>query len=330
MSQSASSAAGYADNDIPASAACRERLFAGVDAPARRLVAALAPLRLRLEPSEAGVRARGDMSAIELAKAFILRFTDALEQDAAATPALIAETIDEELKHELAYRLPGLPHAVRPMSLAQVAFMDSMLRAESGLIFGVGPAGTGKTLLAIAAGLALVAEGRFKSFKMTRPHVLLEGEVMTPTLRAETGGDGQLSVLDDVMADLISHDESERLKAHGAVEVLPLGALRGRTFNDAVILVDEAQNMTRAKMRMALTRLGRRSLMIVTGDPSQSDLRDGEVSGLTHVLGLIEGSGVAEVHRFQTGDIVRNEVVARIEGLYESETAPARQRPRAA
>lgn len=128
--------------------------------------------------------------AVKLAAEILERLSEAAKDGAALNDTLVRDTaasvVDYELKHDLAYRLKGLRNAVRPMSLSQVAFMDAMLSSGRELIFGVGPTGTGKTRLAVAAGLDLIAEGRFKSFKITRPRVMLEGEVMTPALRAET------------------------------------------------------------------------------------------------------------------------------------------------
>jgi phosphate starvation-inducible PhoH-like protein len=205
------------------------------------------------------------------------------------------------------------------MSLSQAAFMNAMLFSPRSLIFGVGPTGTGKTHLAIAAGLNQVAELRFKSLVITRPHVRLEGEIMTPELRAETAYGEQLTPIEDELHALIGREDTRRRIEKGLIEIVPLGRMRGRTFNETFVVVDEAQNMTVRKMRMAVTHLGRGSRMIVTGDPVQNDLPSGETSGLTHLLGMIAGTDLAMVHQFQNIEIIRNDLVARIEMLYSRE-----------
>jgi phosphate starvation-inducible PhoH-like protein len=115
----------------------------------------------------------------------------------------------------------------------------------------------------------------------------------------------------------LGHAEVRRLKEHEQLEILPLGRMRGRTFNEAFIVIDEAQNMTVRKMRMALTRLGFGSRMVVTGDPSQIDLHEEEPSGLPHLLNMIADTDIALVHEFQGTNIIRSDVVARLEALYE-------------
>lgn len=296
------------------------RLFSQSDVFTRLAPIAVSPFRIQISPHAGGVRLVGDGVAVKLVAEMLLQIGEAL---AAGSPvgddtieATISRVVQAALKHELAYRLNGLPHALRPMSLSQVAFMNALRSAERPLIFGVGPAGTGKTHLAVAAGLNQVAEKRFKSLIVTRPRVLLEGEIMTPALRAETQYDEQLTLIEDVLHDLLGPDEIKRQTDHGLIQVMPLGRMRGRTFNESFILVDEAQNMTVRKMRMVLTRLGRASNMVITGDPSQTDLPGDEPSGLAHILGLISETNLALIYRFQNQQIIRNDLVARIEALY--------------
>jgi phosphate starvation-inducible PhoH-like protein len=194
------------------------------------------------------------------------------------------------------------------MTLGQVAFMDAILSSGRDLVFGLGPTGTGKTHLAVAAGLHLVNDGHFRSLVITRPRILLEGETMTPALRSETLYDEQLAPAEDVLIDLLGHDEMRCRIDHGLIEIVPLGRLRGRTLNGRCIVVDDAQNMSPGKLRMALTRLGRGSRMVVTGDPSQPDLPEGEPCGLSQILPLIVEAGLATVHHFDRHQIVRNEL----------------------
>jgi phosphate starvation-inducible PhoH-like protein len=151
---------------------------------------------------------------------------------------------------------------------------------------------------------------------------MMEGEVMTPALRAETGPDEQLTAIEDALHDLIGHEALKRLAGSGQIEITPLGRMRGRTFNDSFIIVDEAHNMTVRKMRMVVTRIGQDSRMVITGDPAQVDLPGDEPSGLAHLLGLIKGTDLALVHEFTRRQIIRNDLVARLETLYAGEDAP--------
>ena len=306
--------------DIPLPSPLVERLAAGRESMARYLETSLRPYNVQITLEPSGLRAVGDALAVNLAATIVEKIVEMAQAANAIHHNLVAEAtsaaLENALKFELAYRLKGINQAVRPLSLSQVAFMNALLYSERSLLFGVGPTGTGKTHLAIAAGLSLVAEGRFKSLVITRPRVLLEGETMTPALRAETAYDEQLTPIDDELRHLVSPHEVQRLTEQGLLEITPLGRMRGRTFNDSYIIVDEAQNMTVGKMRMAVTRMGRNSRMVLTGDPAQVDLVGDQVSGLTHLLQLIAGTDLAWVHRFETDQIIRNPVVAQLEALY--------------
>jgi phosphate starvation-inducible protein PhoH and related proteins len=297
-----------------------ELLFSGANAPARRLELAVRPYHLQILSQDGDVQLAGDELAVTLADKMIQRIRAALRNTVQADKAFFDDTansvIQFALNHDLPLRLAGLRRLLRPMSLSQLAFITTILHGGRSLIFGVGPTGTGKTHLAIAAGLNLVAESRFKSMLISRPRLRMEGEALTPELRAETVYDEQLTPIEDVLRDLIGHEESRHLAEQGLIEIIPLGRMRGRTFNETFILIDEAQNMTVRKMRMAVTRLGRTSRMVITGDPSQDDLPAGETSGLSHLLDLVDGTELAYVHQFQKQEIIRNELVARIEELY--------------
>jgi len=302
-----------------------ERLFLGSNAPARRLELAVRPYRLKVTEQPRGARLIGDELAVMLAGRMIERIATTFQSTGGVDDARIADAISSvvhvALKRDLAFRLIGLRQPLRPVSLSQVAFMNAILHAEHALTFGIGPTGTGKTHLAVAAGLNHVAESRFKSMIITKPHVRMEGEILTPETRADVAYDDQFAPIEDVLHDLAGHDEVRRLSNLGMVEVMPLGRLRGRTFNETFIVIDEAQNMTVRKMRMAVTRVGRASRMVITGDPTQHDLPPGEISGLGHLLHLIEGSDLAFVHQFQTEEVIRTDLVARLEALYSRDQA---------
>ena len=301
-------------------------LFSGASAAGHNIPVAVRPFRLAISPVGGGIRVTGDEIAVSLIVEMIRRIAEATEAGHTISEPMVnsvaAATVQDALKHELAFRLNGIHSAVRPMSLSQVAFMNAMLFSDRPLIFGVGPTGTGKTHLAIAAGLNLIADKHFKSMVVTRPRGMLEGDVMTAALRAETVYDGQLTPIEDALRDLIGRDETRRQIEHGLLEITPLGRMRGRSFNDCFILTDEAQNMSKKMMRMALTRMGRNSRMVVTGDPAQVALAGDEPSGLPHILKHVAGTDIALVHQFQNHQIIRNPTVARIEAIYSSEDDP--------
>src|SRR6185295_3892997 len=304
-----------------------DTLFASPDAPGHRIEAAVRPFRLRITPLRGAVRLEGDPLAVALAEKTIKSIAADLKTTGRADAALIqdaaAAVIQHALKHDLSFRIVGLRNALCPMSLSQVAFMNAMLFSQQSLIFAIGPTGTGKTHLAIAAGLNLVADAHFKRLIITRPHVRVDGEVITPELRAEVAYDAQLTPIEDELHALVGREETQRLIAAGLVEIMPLGRMRGRTFNGSFIVVDEAQHMSVRNMRMVVTRLGRGSRMVVTGDPAQSELSSGETSGLTYLLGMIAGTDLATVYKFENQEIIRNDLVARIETLYSRDDAHA-------
>lgn len=313
-------------HDVKLQPRLAELLFAEAAVLGQLIQRAVRPFRLTLSPGQEGARITGHEVAVSLAVEILAQVSQIVRAGHSVSGDMLnnvaTRAVEDALRHELAYRLTGLHRPVRPMSLSQVAFMNTMLSSERALIFGVGPTGTGKTHLAIAAGLNLVAEKHFKSLVITRPRGMQEGDVMTPALRAETTYDQQLTPIEDALHDLIGRDETHRQIEHGLIDIVPLGRMRGRSFNESFILIDEAQNMDRQKMRMALTRLGRNSRMVVTGDPAQTSLPGDEPSGLTHILQLIAGTDIALVHQFQNHQIIRNDIVARLEALYSDEDRP--------
>lgn len=282
---------------------------------AERLTRAVRPYQLSVAFDADAVRLNGDLTAVCLATAIFNALADT-RLDEAAVESAVTNTIEHALQRDLAFRLEGLTKPLRPMSLSQVAFLNTLLHAETPLVFGIGATGTGKTHLAVAAALNFLARGLVKSVVLTRPHVMMDGEVMTAAAREETADDAQLTPLTDILHDLISHSQALTLIEQEKIKILPHGRLRGRTFNDSYIVIDEAQNMTVAKMRMAATRFGRNSRMTITGDPEQVDLRGDEPSGLAHFLSLTEGRDIACVHHFDRTEIIRDNVVAQIEALF--------------
>ncbi|MBN9011213.1 MAG: PhoH family protein, partial [Rhizobiales bacterium] len=202
---------------------------------------------------------------------------------------------------------------------AQDAYIRAMDRAE--LVFGMGPAGTGKTYLAVAYAAALIERGDVSRLILSRPAVeagerlgFLPGDMKEKV-------DPYLRPLYDALYDMMPAEKVERGLTSGMIEVAPLAFMRGRTLANAVVILDEAQNTTSMQMKMFLTRLGENSKMIVTGDPSQVDLPQGQVSGLVEATDLLRGvEGIAQI-RFTAADVVRHPLVARIVNAYDSRTA---------
>ena len=204
---------------------------------------------------------------------------------------------------------------VGPRGVAQKTYVES-IRAHD-LTFGIGPAGTGKTYLAMACAVAALTERKVKRIVLTRPAVeageklgFLPGDLaekVNPYLRP----------LYDALNDMMDLEKAQGLIARGAIEVAPLAFMRGRTLNDSFVILDEAQNTTGEQMRMFLTRLGYNSKAVVTGDVTQVDLPEGRSSGLAeaeHLLGGIEGIAFC---KFSDIDVVRHPLVQKIVVAYE-------------
>jgi phosphate starvation-inducible protein PhoH and related proteins len=202
---------------------------------------------------------------------------------------------------------------------AQDAYMRAMERSE--LVFGIGPAGTGKTYLAVAHAATQLERGDINRIILSRPAVeagerlgFLPGDMKEKV-------DPYLRPLYDALYDMMRPEHVERCITSGVIEVAPLAFMRGRTLANAVVILDEAQNTTSMQMKMFLTRLGENSKMIVTGDPSQVDLPRGEKSGLIEAVTLLEGIEGVHVSRFNDKDVVRHALVGRIVRAYDAASA---------
>ncbi|HWF95601.1 MAG TPA: PhoH family protein [Xanthobacteraceae bacterium] len=208
---------------------------------------------------------------------------------------------------------------------AQTAAQDGYIRAlkRHALVFGTGPAGTGKTWLAVARAVQLFERKEVDRIILSRPAVeagerlgFLPGDMREKV-------DPYLRPIYDALYDLMDARIVERALQSGEIEIAPLAFMRGRTLSNAVVILDEAQNSTTMQMKMFLTRLGENSRMIVTGDPSQVDLPRGQTSGLAEATMLLTGvEGIAQV-TFTAEDVVRHELVARIVAAYDAAAAAA-------
>jgi phosphate starvation-inducible PhoH-like protein len=220
---------------------------------------------------------------------------------------------DEQSKDTIDVYAKG--HAIKPKTEGQKEYIETILKND--LTFCVGPAGTGKTYLAVAAAASMLKHGQAKRLVLARPAVeagerlgFLPGDLqakVNPYLRP----------LFDALHDMMDFEQVKRFMVQDVIEVIPLAFMRGRTLNESVIILDEAQNTTPAQMLMFLTRLGHESKMIVTGDSTQVDLPDNQASGLEDALEKLKGIKGIGIVALQRSDIVRHRLVTNIVNAYE-------------
>ena len=190
--------------------------------------------------------------------------------------------------------------------------------AEHDLTFGVGPAGTGKTYLAVANAVGMMLRGEVERIILSRPALEAGEQIGFLPGDMKDKVDPFLRPLYDALHDMMAPDYVERRIAAGEIEIAPIAFMRGRTFTRAAVILDEAQNATSAQMKMFLTRLGEGAHMAITGDPSQTDLPRGERSGLVDALEVLDGvEGIACIH-FTAADVVRHPMVAKIINAYDA------------
>ena len=216
---------------------------------------------------------------------------------------------------------------IRPKTLNQKRYVDAIDRHT--VVFGIGPAGTGKTYLAMAKAVAALQEKRVNRIILTRP-AIEAGErlgFLPGTLSEKI--DPYLRPLYDALHDMVDPDSVPRLLTAGTIEVAPLAYMRGRTLNDAFIILDEAQNTSTEQMKMFLTRLGFGSKMVVTGDITQIDLPGGTTSGLRQVRSVLDGISDLTFCELTSHDVVRHQLVGRIVAAYDrydaTQPGPRRQ-----
>ena len=205
--------------------------------------------------------------------------------------------------------------SVVPKTLAQKLYLQSMLKQT--VVFGIGPAGTGKTYLAVAAAVSALLRNEVQRIILTRPAVeagetlgFLPGDLREKILP-------YLRPLYDALSDMLEPEEVSRLTEKGAIEIAPLAYMRGRTLSHAYIVLDEAQNTTSEQMMMFLTRLGEDSRMVATGDITQIDLPRSKQSGLLEVRNVLRDVPGVDFHTFSSTDVVRHPLVQRIIEAYD-------------
>ena len=273
----------------------------------------------------------GPPSATEAARLALSRLYDRLKRgqeiDLPAVEAAIrlaeAEIADKSLslwQEDAAFRTRKRRIAAR--SPGQAAYIKALRDSE--LVFGLGPAGTGKTYLAVAAAVDLLMTGRVERLILSRPAVEAGERLgfLPGDLRDKV--DPYLRPIFDALNDMLPADQLARRLGTGEIEVAPIAFMRGRTLSRAFVVLDEAQNTTPVQMKMFLTRLGEGSRMVVTGDPTQVDLPPGTRSGLAEALETLDGVDGIAIVRFTDRDVVRHDLVARIVRAYEARERAAR------
>jgi phosphate starvation-inducible protein PhoH and related proteins len=278
----------------------------------------LLPVVVRVDGER--LRVSGDSAAVARAARVIDHMLAAVRRGTQLTPddvALAAASTDEERAVAIPSTLftTARGKEIRPKTLGQRAFVASIEEHE--LTIGLGPAGTGKTFLAVAMAVRALRRRDVARVILTRPAVeageklgFLPGDVKEKV-------DPYLRPVYDALGELLDDQVVARYLERGVIEVAPLAYMRGRTLAEAFIILDEAQNSTREQLKMFLTRLGLGSKMVVTGDPTQMDLPPGVRSGLLDVHRLfddVEGIGIVELG---TGDVVRPALVGRIVEAYD-------------
>jgi len=291
------------------------------------------PRNLQSLETELGVKAtsrdgwiklEGTADAVERAKQLLSSLENLLKAGSPVKNREFTHALNV-VKHEGAETLKDLVNdrvhthdkksGVTAKTVGQKKYLDAIRKHD--ITFGIGPAGTGKTYLAVAAGLSALREGKISRIILTRPAVeagealgFLPGDLyekITPYLRP----------LHDALHDMLPAEETQKQTERGTIEIAPLAYMRGRTLNNAFIILDEAQNSTTEQMLMFLTRLGHGSKAVITGDETQVDLPPHKNSGLIEAhraLKNVEGIAVIE---FSRRDVVRHPLVQQIIAAYE-------------
>ena len=276
--------------------------------------------RVQIEgPEDSVARAR------DVLKAMVTRLEAGHDLDTGAIESLIAMSSEPTLDGIVTggHDAPSVMIRTRrktivPRSATQIEYMRALARHD--VIFALGPAGTGKTYLAVAQAVAQLIAGSVQRLILSRPAVeagerlgFLPGDMKEKV-------DPYLRPLYDALYDCMPPEQVERRMASGEIEIAPIAFMRGRTLADAFVILDEAQNTTPAQMKMFLTRFGQNSRMVICGDPKQVDIPGGpQMSGLNDAVDRLEGVDGIAVVRFGRGDVVRHPIVGRIVEAYEGE-----------
>jgi len=229
-----------------------------------------------------------------------------------ADPSVSLRSLGESGKQ----RSAGIKRMVQPRSINQRIYVEAIEQAD--MVFGIGPAGTGKTYLAVAMAASALAAKKVSRIVLVRPAVEAGERLgfLPGTLQEKV--DPYLRPLYDALYDLLEPERVDKMLERDVIEVAPLAFMRGRTLNDAFIIMDEAQNTTPEQMKMFLTRMGNNAKAVITGDITQIDLPNPRKSGLVEAINILEGVDGIRFVRFEEGDVVRHHLVQRIIRAYEN------------
>ncbi len=294
----------------------RTALYGTADRNLRMIRAAF---DVRISARDSTVRISGSADAVQKAGQVIEELQRLLRDRSHLSDGVIQDLIRQATDEEPASCENSIDvflssAAIAPKGEGQRLYVEAI--RQNDLTFCLGPAGTGKTYLAVAVAVAMLKQHRIKRIVLVRPAVeageklgYLPGDMqakINPYLRP----------LFDAMHDMMSFEQIKRFMQNDVIEVVPLAFMRGRTLNNAAIILDEAQNATVSQMLMFLTRLGHHSKMIATGDDSQSDLVSGEESGFRDGVRRLEGIPGIAVVRLTKSDIVRHPLVQKVVAAY--------------
>jgi len=298
-----------------------EQLFGTRDENLRRIESAFA---VRVAARGSQISLSGEPEGIAAAGRVLEQLSQLIEtgyrlraEDVATAIRVVGEDPTASLVDFFASESAGaaVGRLIRPRSLNQQLYVKAM--SEHDIVLAVGPAGTGKTYLAVAAAATALIEKRVKRLVLARPAVeageklgFLPGDLaekVNPYLRP----------LQDALHDILGFDKTGRMMERGQIEVAPLAFMRGRTLNESFVILDEAQNTTSEQMKMFLTRIGNHSKAVVTGDVTQTDLPRGVTSGLREAIEVLRGVDGIGFVSFDERDVVRHALVQKIVAAYE-------------
>jgi phosphate starvation-inducible PhoH-like protein len=272
-----------------------------------------------VETPGGGVSVNGEARARRGAKQAIEALAARADEGLEITQADVRVAIDSARRGSGGGAPVGRRGAVAAKTAAQARYLEAL--ASHDLVFSLGPAGTGKTFLAVAHGAGLLVSGEVDRLVVTRPAVeagerlgFLPGDLLEKV-------DPYMAPVMEALTEILGAEPLRRRRDRGEIEVAPIAFMRGRTLAHAFVIVDEAQNTSRLQMKMVLTRMGEGARMVVTGDPSQVDLVNPVDSGLAHAVSILEGLKGIAVTRFVAEDVVRHPLVERIVKAYDADSA---------
>lgn len=264
----------------------------------------------------------GPAEALDKAAAVAQRMLDAARQRTAIDPddvlrfSMEGPTAAEGAPERLV--LPGVRKIIQPKTTGQAQYLRALF--ESDIVVGIGPAGTGKTYLAVAAAVDMLSRKRVRRIVLARPAVeageslgFLPGDMQAKV-------DPYLRPLYDALEDMMPAERMQRALESRIIEIAPLAYMRGRTLGDSFVILDEAQNATSLQMKMFLTRLGVNSRAVITGDKTQIDLPNRADSGLTQVERILPGIDGIAFHYFSDADVIRHRLVREIVKAYAADS----------